>query len=74
LSTGWRDWNGCVRTMVIPIHKLPVGSFTFFQCLTGTELLNLSGTPEIRSQKVIPPYGLEDPLNINRWLVFYCWK
>jgi hypothetical protein len=31
--------------MVIIIHKLPVGSFTFPQCLPGTELLNLSGTP-----------------------------
>jgi hypothetical protein len=31
--------------MVITVHKLPVGSFTFLQCLSGTELLNLSGTP-----------------------------
>jgi hypothetical protein len=31
--------------MVITIHKLPVGSFTFLQCLSGTELPNLSGTP-----------------------------
>jgi hypothetical protein len=45
LSTGWRDWNGCLRTMVITIHKLRVASFTFLQCLSGTELLNLSGTP-----------------------------
>jgi hypothetical protein len=30
--------------MVIIIHKLSVGSFTFLQCLSGTELLNLSGT------------------------------
>jgi hypothetical protein len=43
---GWRDWHGCLRTMVITIHKLPVGSFTFLQCLSGTELLNLSGTPD----------------------------
>jgi hypothetical protein len=41
----WRDWNRCLRTMVITIHKLPVGSFTFLQCLSGTELLNLSGIP-----------------------------
>jgi hypothetical protein len=47
LSTGWRDWNGCLRTMVIIIYKLPVGSFTFLQCLSGTELLILSGTPYI---------------------------
>jgi hypothetical protein len=45
LSTGWRDWNGCLRTMVITIHKLPVGPFTFLQCLSGTELLNLSAKP-----------------------------
>jgi hypothetical protein len=45
LSSGWRDWNGCLRTMVIIIHKLPVGWFTFLQCLSGTNLLNLSGTP-----------------------------
>jgi hypothetical protein len=45
LSTGWRDWNGCLRTMVITIHKLPVDSFTFLQYLSVTELLNLSGTP-----------------------------
>jgi hypothetical protein len=30
--------------MVITIHKLSAGSFTFLQCLSGTELLNLSGT------------------------------
>jgi hypothetical protein len=47
LSTGWRNWNGCLRTMVITIHKLPVSSFTFLQCLSGTELLNLSATPYI---------------------------
>jgi hypothetical protein len=47
LSTGWRDWNGCLRIMVITIHKLPVGSFTFLQYLSVTELLNLSGTPYI---------------------------
>jgi hypothetical protein len=29
LNTGWRDWNGCLKPMVIIIHKLPVGSFTF---------------------------------------------
>jgi hypothetical protein len=46
LSTGWRDWNGCLRTMII-IHKLPGGSFTFLQCLSGTEFPNLSGTPYI---------------------------
>jgi hypothetical protein len=45
LNTGWRDWNKCLRTMVISIHKPPVGSFTFLQCLSGTELPNLSGTP-----------------------------
>jgi hypothetical protein len=33
--------------MVIIIHKLPVGSFNFVQCLSGTELLNLNGTPYI---------------------------
>jgi hypothetical protein len=44
LSTGWRDRNGCLRTIVSTIHKLPVGSFTFLQFLSGTELLNLSGT------------------------------
>jgi hypothetical protein len=37
--------DGCLRTMVITIHKLPVGSFIFLQCPSGTELLNLSGTP-----------------------------
>jgi hypothetical protein len=47
LSTGWRDWNGCLRTIVITIHKPPVGSFTFLQCLSGTELLHLSETPYI---------------------------
>jgi hypothetical protein len=47
LSTGWRDWNACLRTMVTIIHKLPVGSFTFLQYLSGTELLNLSGIPYI---------------------------
>jgi hypothetical protein len=46
-STGLRDWNECLRTMVITIHKLPVGSFTFLQCLSGTKLLNLSGRPYI---------------------------
>jgi hypothetical protein len=30
---------------MIPLHKLPVGSFAFLQCLSGTELLKLSGTP-----------------------------
>jgi hypothetical protein len=25
----FEHWNGCLRTMVITIHKLPVGSFTF---------------------------------------------
>jgi hypothetical protein len=34
--------------MVIIIHKLPVGSFTFLRCLLGTGLLNLSGTPYIK--------------------------
>jgi hypothetical protein len=33
--------------MAITIHKLPVGSFTSLQCLSGTELLNQSGTPYI---------------------------
>jgi hypothetical protein len=33
------------KNNVITIHKLPVGSFTFLQCLSGIELLNLSGTP-----------------------------
>jgi hypothetical protein len=42
-----RDWNGCLRTILITIHKLPVGSFTFLQCLLGSELLNLSGAPYI---------------------------
>jgi hypothetical protein len=32
--------------MVITIHKLSIGSFTFLQCLSGTELLDLSGTPD----------------------------
>jgi hypothetical protein len=45
LSTGRRGWNGCLRTMVIIIHKLPVSSFTFLQCVSGTEFVNLSGTP-----------------------------
>jgi hypothetical protein len=45
LNTGWRDWTGCPRTMVITIHKLPVGSFIFIQCLSRTESLNLSTTP-----------------------------
>jgi hypothetical protein len=31
--------------MVIIVHKLPVGSFIFLQCLSETKLLNLSGTP-----------------------------
>jgi hypothetical protein len=44
-KTGWRDWNECLRIMVITIHKLPVGSFIFLQCLSGTELRNLNGTP-----------------------------
>jgi hypothetical protein len=39
--------------MVITIHKLPVGSFTFLLCLSGTELLNLSGTPYI-SRRIYP--------------------
>jgi hypothetical protein len=47
LSTRWRGRNRCLKTMVIAIHKLSVGSFTFLQCLSGTELLNLSGTPYI---------------------------
>jgi hypothetical protein len=47
LSTEWRDWNGRLRTIVTTIHKLSVGSFTFRQCLSETELLNLSGTPYI---------------------------
>jgi hypothetical protein len=34
--------------MVIAINKLPVGSFTFLQCLSGSELLNLSGTLYMR--------------------------
>jgi hypothetical protein len=36
-----------MRTIIIAIHKLPVGSFTFLQCLSGTELLNLSEKPYI---------------------------
>jgi hypothetical protein len=48
------DWNGCLRTMVITIHNLPVGSFTFLQCLPGTDLLNLSGTP-YRTCLTFPP-------------------
>jgi hypothetical protein len=47
LSTGRRDRNGYLRTMVITIHKLPVGSFTFLQCLLETEPRNLSGTAYI---------------------------
>jgi hypothetical protein len=47
LSTGWRDCNGYLITMVITIYKLLVGLFTFLQCLLGTELLNLSETPYI---------------------------
>jgi hypothetical protein len=35
--------------MVIAIDKLPVGSFTFLQCLSGTELPNLSGTAYINA-------------------------
>jgi hypothetical protein len=35
--------------MMITIHKPPVGSFIFLQCLSGTELLNLNGTPYIKS-------------------------
>jgi hypothetical protein len=45
LNTGRRDWNVCLRTIVITIHKLSVGSFTVLQCLSGTESLNLRGTP-----------------------------
>jgi hypothetical protein len=45
LRTGWRDWNGCLRTLVITILKLPDGSFTFLQCLSGTELLTWLGHP-----------------------------
>jgi hypothetical protein len=37
--------------MVITIYKLPVGSFSFLQCLSGTELLDLSGTPYIYLSK-----------------------
>jgi hypothetical protein len=37
--------------MVITIHKLPVDSFTFLQCLSGTELLNLKGTPSINESR-----------------------
>jgi hypothetical protein len=44
LTAVFEHWNGCLRTMVITIHKVPVGSFTFLQCLSGTELRNLSGT------------------------------
>jgi hypothetical protein len=42
----WMEKLECVsKKMVITIYKLPVDSFTFLQCLSGTELLNLSGTP-----------------------------
>jgi hypothetical protein len=47
LTAVFEHWNVCLRTMVLTIHKLTVGLFTFLQCLSGTELLNLSGTPEI---------------------------
>jgi hypothetical protein len=40
--------------MVIIIYKLPIGSFTFLQCLSGTELLNLSRPPYILT--VLLPY------------------
>jgi hypothetical protein len=58
LSTGWRDWNGCLRTMVITIYRLPVGSFTFLQCLSGTELLNLNGTPYTSLDLLGPSWNL----------------
>jgi histone-lysine N-methyltransferase SETMAR len=37
--------------MAITIYKLPVGSFTFIQCLSGTELLSLSETPYTTKRK-----------------------
>jgi hypothetical protein len=48
--------------MVVIIHKLLVGSFTFLQCLSGTELLNLSGTPDIIAWNAISFY----PLNVKQ--------
>jgi hypothetical protein len=49
----WTERLECVsRTMVITIHKLPVGSFTFLQHLSGTELLNLNGTSYIYARTV----------------------
>jgi transposase len=54
LTAVFEHWNECLKTMVITIHKLPVGSFTFLQCLSGTELLNSSGTPYTNYAKTKP--------------------
>jgi hypothetical protein len=64
---------------VITIHKLPVGSFTFLQCLSGTELLNLSRTPDSFADYIFAPLfdymrmldGMQQMLwqrvRVNKW-------
>jgi hypothetical protein len=57
--------------MVITIHKLLVGSFTSLQCLSGTELLNLSRAPYItlgifaadRDTQYEQPHSIQEPGN-----------
>jgi hypothetical protein len=42
---GWRDSNGLLKIMVIPIQKLNVGWFAFLGFLSESEMLHLGGTP-----------------------------
>jgi hypothetical protein len=46
-GTEWRDSNGFLRTMVITIHKLNTGGFTFLAFLSESEMLHLGGTSYI---------------------------
>jgi hypothetical protein len=64
----------CLRTMVSTIHKLPVRSFTFLQCLPGTELLNLSGTPYPTSPEEFNQTTMEDASSADIYVHLLAWK
>jgi hypothetical protein len=45
LSTGWRDLNGFLRTMVTPIHTPNIGQLGFLCFLSAAEMLHLVEHP-----------------------------
>jgi hypothetical protein len=55
LSSGWRDWNGFLRTMVTTIHDLNIRWSSFPRLLLGTEMLYLHKTSSISGRRSPPP-------------------